>query len=76
VIGLTFIYSVLSIVCSSIQKVLASVLNRRAKDLEYGIAHLPGSAELRDQLYDHPLIKAPGTWSPGQTFGSARGLQA
>ena len=74
VIGLAFIYFILSIVCSSIQEVISSLLARRAKDLEYGIAQMLGSTQLRAQLYNHPLIKALGTkarssWDVGGSQG-------
>jgi hypothetical protein len=38
VIGLSFVYSVFSIICTSIQEIIASLLQLRAKDLEYGIS--------------------------------------
>ena len=55
-IGLVFFYVTLSLVCSSIQEIIASVLGLRSRNLRRGIRNLVGN-EYAQALYDHPLIK-------------------
>ena len=55
-IGLIFLYVILSLVCSSIQEILASFLALRSKNLEKGIKNLIGD-EYTKAMYNHPLIK-------------------
>jgi hypothetical protein len=61
-IGLSFVYFVLSLVCSALNESVAAITARRAKFLREGLRtlldadHGPPSGALR-QLYDHPLIK-------------------
>ena len=54
--GLVFFYVTLSLVCSSIQEILASLLGLRSRNLKNGIQNLIGS-EYAEAMYDHPLIK-------------------
>ena len=54
--GLVFFYVTLSLVCSSIQEIIASVLGLRSRNLRKGIRNLIGS-EYAEAMYDHPLIK-------------------
>ena len=54
--GLVFFYVTLSLVCSSIQEIIASLLGLRSRNLRKGIGNLIGS-EYAEALYDHPLIK-------------------
>ena len=54
--GLVFFYVTLSLVCSSIQEIIASLLGLRSRNLKKGIENLIGS-EYADAMYDHPLIK-------------------
>ena len=54
--GLVFFYVTLSLVCSSIQEILASLLGLRSRNLKKGIRNLIGS-EYAEAMYDHPLIK-------------------
>ncbi len=68
VIGLSFVYSVFSIICTSIQEIIASLLQLRAKDLEYGISQMLGSKEMKDAIYNHPLIKALGEKVQGRAL--------
>ncbi len=56
-IGLIFVYLFLSMVCSALQEWIATLLGLRAKTLFEGIGNLLcGDANLRDQIYAHPLI--------------------
>src|SRR5262249_6510362 len=65
VIGLIFIYLVVSLVCSAANEVLEGWLKNRATDLERGIREMfglgpnqkgPDEKELMQQLYDNPMI--------------------
>ena len=62
-IGLVFFYVTLSLVCSSIQEIIATVFGLRARNLRRGIINLVGNEYAR-ALYDHPLIK--GLRKPGR----------
>ena len=55
-IGLVFFYVTLSLVCSSIQEIIASLFGLRSRNLKKGIENLIGS-EYAAAMYDHPLIK-------------------
>lgn len=55
-LGLIFFYVLLSLVCSSIQELVATWLGRRSKNLETGLINLLGK-RYAGALYDHPLIK-------------------
>ena len=54
-IGLTFFYVVLSLACSSIQEIIASISGLRSKTLEKGIKNLVGN-DYAESMYKHPLI--------------------
>ena len=54
--GLVFFYVTLSLVCSSIQEIIASLLGLRSRNLKKGIRNLIGN-EYAEAVYDHPLIK-------------------
>jgi hypothetical protein len=66
VIGLSFVYFVLSLVCSAVTEAIASWLKWRATTLEKGIQNLlSGNHEITSegralsrQFYEHPLIQA------------------
>ena len=55
-IGLVFFYVTLSLVCSSIQEIIASLLGLRSRNLKKGIENLIGN-EYAQMMYEHPLIK-------------------
>lgn len=55
-IGLIFVFLLLSLVCSGINELIASLLKLRASGLEKGLANLLGSDQT-EQLYAHALIK-------------------
>lgn len=62
-IGLFFVYAVLSLVCSAITELIAQVSAMRAKTLKKGIERLLGDAKINnkslvDTFYDHHLIAA------------------
>jgi hypothetical protein len=60
VIGLSFIYFLLSLICSNIHEILAGALKLRAQDLEKGIRNLLCDPDLAQLVLKHPLIKAMG----------------
>jgi hypothetical protein len=60
-IGLFFVYLLLSLICSSINEFLASLLKWRAENLEQGLQNLICDPTLFDTVMAHPLIKALGT---------------
>jgi hypothetical protein len=66
VIGLTLIYLVLSIACSGLKEVIASVFSLRSRTLENGVRNMlkNGSTDFTAKLFAHPLIA--GTAPEGQ----------
>lgn len=62
-VGLVFFYVMLSLVCSSIQEIIAGVFGLRARNLRRGIVNLVGNEYAR-ALYEHPLVK--GLRKPGR----------
>ena len=61
VLGLSFVYLLLSLLCSSINELLAGFLKLRAKDLEKAIRNLLCDDDLATEVLNHPLIKAMGS---------------
>ena len=57
-IGLAFMYFLLSIVCSSVQEVIASVIKLRARNLEAGIRSLIADETKADAFYENWRIEA------------------
>jgi len=60
-IGLIFIFTLLSLVCSALSELIESFLKRRARDLERGLRELladPQGRGLVQEFYRHPLIRA------------------
>lgn len=57
-IGLIFIYMLLSLVCSSLNEIIAHILKLRSKTLKKGLERLLTDASIRDDFYAHPLIKS------------------
>jgi hypothetical protein len=71
VIGLTFVYVVLSLLCVAINEVIATSCRLRAKCLESGLHRIldAGSVDLSSssitsELYAHPLITTLATGAP------------
>jgi len=68
VIGLSFLFFLLSIVASAVNEAIAGIFKLRAKTLEMGIANLltgstargGGDFEIVQQLYDHALVNGYG----------------
>lgn len=59
VIGLIFVYLLLSLICSALNEIIEAWLKKRATDLERGIAELLLDRQgkgLVQQLYQHPLV--------------------
>ena len=55
-IGLSFIYLLLSLVCTTVNEAIASAVQRRGKMLAQAIHVLVGDAGMKDKIYAHPLI--------------------
>jgi hypothetical protein len=61
VVGLVFIYLLLSIICTAANELITSLLAMRARNLAKGIKNLLADNRIKglDELfYDHPLIKS------------------
>jgi hypothetical protein len=59
VVGLTFIYLLLSLLCSAAKEGLEALMKKRAIDLERGIKELladPKGDGMAKRLYEHPII--------------------
>ncbi|MEM8858281.1 MAG: hypothetical protein AAGD96_08175 [Chloroflexota bacterium] len=59
-IGMIFIFLLLSLVCSTINEWIASILNLRGKTLQSGIRRLledPDGKWLAGEFYNHPVIR-------------------
>lgn len=78
-IGITFIYVLLSLVCTTLNEMLSQILGMRAKNLELGIKRILNDERLRTAFYQHPLIRSLGetrgndepvrpSYIPPQTF--------
>ena len=59
-IGLTFIYLLLSLICSSVNELISAILKARADFLERGIIHLLEDEQFASKMYQHPLIRSLG----------------
>jgi hypothetical protein len=79
-IGLSFLYFLLSIVCSSIGEIISAVFKLRAKNLEVGLRVLLGSKEAAAKFYEDwriGMLRTP-KWFGGllQNGGKPRGRKA
>ena len=77
VIGLVFVYLLLSLMCSAANEMIEGWLKNRAADLERGLRELlkdPKGNGLVKKVYDHPLISGlfEGTYDP-QEVGKPAG---
>src|SRR5437763_12565718 len=86
-IGVIFVYLLVSLICTAISEGIATVLNKRGRNLFEGIANLlndPKFTGLAQQLYSHGLVdgisqgaadlKAPNrlpSYMPSDTFSLA-----
>ncbi len=57
VLGMTFVFVLISAICSALAEAIAQALHWRASTLEMGIRGLIIDPILRDAFYHHPLIK-------------------
>src|ERR1039458_4969127 len=56
-IGVSFIYLLMALVCSTVNETIAGVINSRGKTLEKGILSLLHDPALKAEFYAHPLIQ-------------------
>lgn len=74
VIGMIFIYLLMSLVCSAINEIIEAWLNKRSAFLKEGIKDLlggkTGEENLVDALYEHPLIASlyQGRWKEDKSL--------
>ncbi|HZO33262.1 MAG TPA: hypothetical protein VFH48_45540 [Chloroflexota bacterium] len=59
-VGLFFVYLLLSLICSSINEIFASLFKLRARNLEQGLRNLICDEMTFSKVTAHPLIKAMG----------------
>ena len=80
VVGLVFVYLLLSIICTAANEMIGSLLSLRGRTLAKGITNLLADKQIRglDELfYDHPLIKSlyrgrkKPSYIPSHTFALA-----
>src|SRR5213078_4022790 len=58
-IGISFVYLLLALICTTVNEMLAGWKKTRARFLDEGIKRLLGDDEaLKKSLYRHPLIKS------------------
>ncbi len=58
-IGLSFVYLLLSLICSAVSEGLETLLKNRSRDMERGLRELLNDEDgitLVQQIYNHPLI--------------------
>lgn len=73
-LALSFLYLLLSVVCSAVNELIARSLKLRHQTLVRGLGHLLQNEEIRQQLMRHPLIRVLGeepTHIPSHTFALA-----
>lgn len=79
IIGITFLYMLLSLVCSALGEIISQVFKLRAKTLEKGLQRILSDENIRHKFYNHPLIRSLGkksynsnlvrpSYIPPQTF--------
>lgn len=77
VLGLSFLFFVLSLICSAANEAIAALLAGRANTLARGVGHLLDGEAEADRFYQHPLIQAlyrPGrrpSYIPSEKFALA-----
>src|SRR6266496_2765255 len=58
-IGISFVYLLLSLICTTVNEMVAGVRKTRATFLDKGITRLlGGNEEIKKLLYKHPLIQS------------------
>jgi hypothetical protein len=68
IIGLVFIWLVMSTATMQLQEWMASILHLRARDLQNAIQGMLGSRNLAQLFYDHPIIRGLSTKRSGNTY--------
>jgi hypothetical protein len=56
VLGLTFVYLLLSLLCTAINEYISGLLNKRGRHLFKAVDDLLASEEVQEAFYNHPLI--------------------
>ena len=56
-IGMSFVYLLMALVCSTVNEAIAGAINSRGKTLEKGILSLLHDPALKAKFYAHPLIQ-------------------
>jgi hypothetical protein len=56
-IGIVFVWVILAVITSQVQEWVASILAWRAGFLESAIEQMLGNPEIKNKLYNHPLIR-------------------
>lgn len=56
VLGITFVYLLLSVICSTLKEWISGMFDMRANTLEIGIKRLLVDDNVRKQFYAHPII--------------------
>ena len=56
-IGISFIYLLMALACSTVNETIAGILNSRGKTLEKGVASLLHDPALKEKFFNHPLIR-------------------
>jgi hypothetical protein len=74
-IGLMVLYLILSLICSSINEGLESLVKNRSRQLERGLREIlsdPDGTRIVHLVYNHPLITGlfQGSYDPGQLRGA------
>jgi hypothetical protein len=57
-IGVAFVYLLIALMCTTLNEVIAGLLDKRAKMLYQGIERLLGDKSLTDRLYQQPHIES------------------
>ena len=85
ILGLSFVYLLLSLICSAVNEYIAGITNRRGKILIDGLERLlddAGDPNLRTEFFQHRLIRSmytpgrggklrPPSYIPARTFAMA-----
>lgn len=62
VVGMVFIFLLLSLICSALQEFIETLVKKRAKDLERGIRELIGdpdnTTDFIEKIYNHALVNS------------------
>lgn len=77
-IGLSFVYLLLSLLCTTLNEMIASWFKLRSKTLQKGIERMLGDSNLTTKLYQQPLIRSlarndqtPPSYIPSSKFAIA-----